>query len=460
MLGTMQPAASTFPPDDEPLLEEPPGGRKPGDHSNGAYVIFFLLGIGSLLPWNFFITAKHYWVYKLQNCSEQAGQAPSDLRDYFESYISIASTVPSVLCLVGNFLLVNKVPASVRILASLFVMLSVFLVITVLVKVDTSAWTPLFFGLTLACVVVVSGASTVFTSSILGLSSRFPMRNSQALISGQAMGGTLSAIASLVDLVAAADVTDSALAYFLTADIFIVVCIMVYLLLPRLQYSRYYLRSHQESPSPATVLPGDPVGDEAEPGGTTSSVLLPGRPGVPPLRPILRKTAALGSCLFYVFFVSIIIFPSLSSNIESVHKTSGSPWSTKYFVPLTSFLLYNFADWCGRQITAWIQAPGPNSKLLPALVLLRTIFLPLFILSNYQPRAHIQTVLFARDAYPVAFTALLGLSNGYLGTLAIVYGPKIVPKELAEAAGVVMTLYLVLGLALGSACSVLIVHLI
>lgn len=55
------------------------------------------------------------------------------------------------------------------------------------------------------------------------------------------MGGTLSAIASLVDLAAAADVTDSALAYFLTADIFIVVCIMVYLLLPRLQYSRYGL---------------------------------------------------------------------------------------------------------------------------------------------------------------------------------------------------------------------------
>ncbi|KAM9188544.1 equilibrative nucleoside transporter 3 [Mergus octosetaceus] len=454
----MQPAASTFPPDDEPLLEEPsvnrPGGRKPGDHPNGVYVIFFLLGIGSLLPWNFFITAKHYWAYKLQNCSEQAGRAPSDLRDYFESYISIASTVPSVLCLVGNFLLVNKVPASVRILASLFVMLCIFLVITALVKVDTSAWTPLFFGLTLACVAVVSGASTVFTSSILGLSSRFPMRNSQALISGQAMGGTLSAIASLVDLAAAADVTDSALAYFLTADIFIVVCIMVYLLLPRLQYSRYYLRSHQESPSPATVLPGGPVGDEAEPGGTAPL------PSIPPLRPILRKTATLGSCLFYVFFISIIIFPSLSSNIESVQKASGSPWSTKYFVPLTSFLLYNFADWCGRQITAWIQAPGPNSKLLPALVLLRTIFLPLFILSNYQPRAHIRTVLFAHDAYPVAFTALLGLSNGYLGTLAIVYGPKIVPKELAEAAGVVMTLYLVLGLALGSACSALVVHLI
>ncbi|KFP74420.1 Equilibrative nucleoside transporter 3, partial [Apaloderma vittatum] len=429
--------------------------QKPHDHFHGAYIIFFLLGVGSLLPWNFFITAKHYWMYKLQNCSDQAGQAASDLRDYFESYISIASTVPSVLCLIGNFVLVNKVPASVRILSSLFVMLAIFLVITVLVKVDTSAWTTRFFALTIGCVVVVSSASTVFTSSIFGLSSRFPMKNLQALISGQAMGGTISAVASLIDLAAAADVTDSALAYFLTADIFIVICIMVYLLLPRLEYS-----SQEESPSLAAVLPNSSVEDEAELGGTANTSFLTKSTSIPPLRPILRKTAFLGFCLFYVFFISIIIFPSLSSNIESVSESSGSLWSTKYFAPLTSFLLYNFADWCGRQVTAWIQAPGPRSKLLPAFVLLRTIFLPLFILSNYQPRAHIRTVVFDQDVYPVVFTALLGLSNGYLGTLVMVYGPKIVPKELAEAAGVVMTFYLVLGLAVGSACSVLVVHLV
>ncbi|KFQ13957.1 Equilibrative nucleoside transporter 3, partial [Leptosomus discolor] len=432
--------------------------QKPSDRLHGAYIIFFLLGVGSLLPWNFFITAKHYWTYKLQNCSDQAGppgQAASDLRDFFESYISIASTVPSVLCLIGNFLIINKVPASVRILSSLFIMLAVFLVITVLVKVDTSTWTTHFFALTIGCVVIVSGASTIFTSSIFGLGSCFPMRNLQALISGQAMGGTISAVASMIDLAAAADVTDSALAYFLTADIFIVICIMVYLLLPRLEYS-----SQKESPSLATVPPDSSTEDEAEPGGTTNTLFLTKSTGIPPLRPILQKTTLLGFCLFYVFFISIIIFPSLSSNIESVSKSSGSLWSTKYFAPLSSFLLYNFADWCGRQVTAWIQVPGPKSKLLPTLVLLRTIFLPLFILSNYQPRAHIRTVVFNKDIYPVVFTALLGLSNGYLGTLVIIYGPKIVPKELAEAAGVVMTFYLMLGLAVGSACSVLVVHLL
>uniref|UniRef100_A0A8C0BCP2 Solute carrier family 29 member 3 n=1 Tax=Buteo japonicus TaxID=224669 RepID=A0A8C0BCP2_9AVES len=184
-VSAMHPPAGSFPPDEEPLIEKSTVNRysrqKPSDRLHGTYVIFFLLGIGSLLPWNFFITAKHYWMYKLQNCSDQAGPAG---QDFFESYISIASTVPSVLCLIGNFLLVNKVPASVRILSSLFVMLAVFLVITVLVKVDTSAWTTGFFALTIGCVVVVSSASTVFASSIFGLSSCFPMKNLQALISG------------------------------------------------------------------------------------------------------------------------------------------------------------------------------------------------------------------------------------------------------------------------------------
>lgn len=57
-------------------------------------------------------------------------------------------------------------------------------------------------------------------------------------VSGQAMGGTLSAVASVIDLAAAEDVTDSALAYFLTADVFVLLCIIAYLLLPKLAYSR------------------------------------------------------------------------------------------------------------------------------------------------------------------------------------------------------------------------------
>lgn len=45
----------------------------PEDSYCMVYIIFFLMGIGSLLPWNFFITAKHYWLYKLSNNSHQIG---------------------------------------------------------------------------------------------------------------------------------------------------------------------------------------------------------------------------------------------------------------------------------------------------------------------------------------------------------------------------------------------------
>lgn len=184
------------------------------------------------------------------------------------------------------------------------------------------------------------------------------------------------------------------------------------------------------------------------------------RTGVPPLQPILVKTWVLGLSVFYVFCISIMVFPAVSSGIQSVQKGDSSPWTTTYFVPLTSFLVYNVADFCGRQATASLQVPGPTSRVLPVLVLCRSILVPLLMFCNYQPRVHLRTVVFTHDMYPVIFNSLLGLSNGYLGTLPMIYGPKVVPRELAEATGVVMSFFLTLGLAVGSAFSVLIVHCI
>ncbi|XP_072293531.1 equilibrative nucleoside transporter 3 [Eucyclogobius newberryi] len=415
----------------------------PKDSYNLVYIIFFLMGIGSLLPWNFFITAKHYWLYKLSNHSipNKPDEERSDLSDYFESYLAIASTVPSVLCLILNYVLVNRLSPKVRILSSLAVILVVFVVTTVLVKVDMSNCTKEFFVGTLVSVAVVSGASNLFSGSVFGISGHFPMRISQALISGQAMGGTLSALASITDLAVAKDVTDSALAYFLTADVFIVLCIVTYLLLPKLEYSRHYMLAAECSS--AVVI--------NEAGGRVKA-------STPPLRPILRKTWVLGLSVFYVFCISIMVFPAVSSGIQSVNQASGSAWTTTYFTPLTSFLLYNAADFCGRQATAWLQVPGPTSRVLPALVLCRSALVPLFMFCNYQPRDHLHTVLFTHDVYPIVFNCLLGLSNGYLGTLPMIYGSKVVSRDLAEATGVVMSFFLTLGLAFGSAFSVLIVH--
>ncbi|XP_032408906.1 equilibrative nucleoside transporter 3 isoform X1 [Xiphophorus hellerii] len=410
----------------------------PEDSYKLVYLTFFLMGIGSLLPWNFFITAKQYWLYKLSNSTDQ--NKHSGLGDYFESYVSIASAVPSVLCLILSYFLVNRLSPKVRILSSLVVMLLVFVVTTVLVKVDVSEYRMEFFAGTLVSVAVVSGASNIFCGSMFGISGYFPMRISQAFISGQAMGGTLTVLASIVTLAVSEDVTTNALSYFLIADVFILLCIISFLLLPNYAYSRHYMAA-------ATCVSPGTLNEERSPAG-----------GVPPLQPIIKKAGVLGLCVFYVFFVSISVFPSVSSGIQSMNTDSGSPWATTYFVPLTSFLLYNVADFSGRQVTAWVQTPGPTSRVLLVLVLCRSVMVPLLMFCNYQPRNHLHTVLFPHDVYPVVFNCLLGLSNGYLGTLPMIYGPKVVPRELAEATGVVMSFFLTLGLAVGSAFSVLIVH--
>lgn len=78
-----------------------------------------------------------------------------------------------------------RVPIQVRVLASLTIMLAIFLVMTALVKVDTSSWTYGFFAVTIICMAILSGTSTIFNSSVFGMTGSFPMRNSQALISGK-----------------------------------------------------------------------------------------------------------------------------------------------------------------------------------------------------------------------------------------------------------------------------------
>lgn len=82
--STYRTASSSLRADQEALLEKlldhpSPSLQKPQDRFNGAYIIFFSLGIGGLLPWNFFVTAKEYWTFKLRNCSSPApGEVPED----------------------------------------------------------------------------------------------------------------------------------------------------------------------------------------------------------------------------------------------------------------------------------------------------------------------------------------------------------------------------------------------
>ena len=66
----------------------------PKDEYQKVYLVFFLLGMGTLLPWNFFISLNSFWDYKFRNVSadNQTGpegeQDQTDLQKEFTSMLA------------------------------------------------------------------------------------------------------------------------------------------------------------------------------------------------------------------------------------------------------------------------------------------------------------------------------------------------------------------------------------
>lgn len=54
--------------------------------------------------------------------------------------------------------------------------------------------------------------------------------------------------------------------------------------------------------------------------------------------------------------------------------------------------------------------------------LVRISFIPLILLCNFGTDSR-DFVIFKNDAFPVVFVLLLGLTNGYLGTVAMIGAP-------------------------------------
>ena len=63
------------------------------------------------------------------------------------------------------------------------------------------------------------------------------------------------------------------------------------------------------------------------------------------------------------------------------------------------------------------------------------------------------SVLLKNDAFPAILTLLIGLSNGYCATLAMMYGPAAVNEKDSGTAGMLMAFALDVGLTTGSLLS-------
>lgn len=471
----------------------------PKDSFHCVAIIFFLLGLGTLLPWNFFITAIPYFQSRLivGNCSageenengtvldpEPSSQCTDDFN--FSNWLALLSQLPLLLFTLLNSLLYQWIPDNVRVLGSLFGILFLFSLTATLVWVEMLPQS--FFSITMASVWFINSFCAILQGSLFGQLGSFPQRFSTLFLSGQGMAGTFAAIAMVLSMASGVDAQTSALSYFITPCFGTLISIIGYLMLPHKDFARHYLeKRHQEdvgyeletkagllTPEENATAAAQSSQEEPLHVGNGKIVtqeqlevkyspkVMNGRNGAVQAKPkasvvgVLRKIWQLALCIVLVFSVTLSVFPAITANVTSVSENK--TWK-KFFTPICCFLLFNVMDWLGRSATSYFLWPEKNLPALFSMVGLRLLLIPLLLLCNIPERSYLP-VLFHQDAWFILYMMVFSLSNGYFVSLTMCLAPKQVQPHERELAGAIMTFFLALGLSCGAGLSFILKALI
>uniref|UniRef100_A0A6D2VV20 Solute carrier family 29 member 2 n=1 Tax=Takifugu rubripes TaxID=31033 RepID=A0A6D2VV20_TAKRU len=379
----------------------------PPDSGQTVAVIIFMLGLGVLLPWNFFITASQYFNQRLSFTNSSSNSTAESTNDYnYDSWMVLLSQLPLLLFTLLNSLLYHCVRERLRVTFSLVGILLLFSLTAALVQVPMHPDT--FFSVTLATIWFISTCGAVLQASLFGLVGLFPPRYSTLFMSGQGLAGIFAAVAMLLSIISNADKSTAAMAYFITPCVATVGMLVCYLLLPHL-------------------------------------VRTGMRTTISKKHPNFSRTHQRSGRIFILW-----------NRCESSCLVLSSP--DKVFTCVCCFIVFNTMDLVGRSSVSIVQWPSRDSTLLPVAVLSRLIFIPLLMLCNVE-NSRLPTI-FTHDGAFVAIMAAFAFSNGYLATLCMVYAPQLVRGKDCETAGSLMTFFLILGLAVGAAFSFLLGSLV
>lgn len=432
----------------------------PEDKGGTVYIIFFILGIATLLPWNVFINSSDYFSFRFQGTSYQ---------NNFENFFGICFNVSNVFSLAYATKYGNNISMFNKVVIPLLVQALVFSITTAIVLVPPASISGMtVFAITIPTCLVSGLLTALLQGGTFGLAARFPPKYSQAVMAGQGLGGAGVSLAKLATLLGAAansnaatykDLRMSNFTYFLIASLFSFVSVAAYLMLDKLPFAKYYCTgmalSSEEKKEPLL----DDGGTDGDSGGEISTEKL---------REIYGKIKDKMIAVLLVFWVTLAVFPSVTVHIQSMHNyddpskdLSFSPdgnGAGRFFgdiwVPFM-FLAFNGMDLAGRMLAGSFDVI-PSDKLFLASAA-RLIFIPLFMVCNV--RSNVATdkslfpILLKTDAAPLIIMFLFALSNGYVSSRLMMVAPSFVPAADQQLAGMMMAFFLVIGLGLGSVTS-------
>jgi solute carrier family 29 (equilibrative nucleoside transporter) protein 4 len=136
------------------------------------------------------------------------------------------------------------------------------------------------------------------------------------------------------------------------------------------------------------------------------------------------------------YFVTLCLFPGIESEIISCNLHS--------WMPVILISIFNLMDFAGKIISS-IPYDWPCGRMV-LCTLCRIIIVPLVMLCA-APRSE---PFFSAEGWSIILSGILGLTNGYFGSIPMILAPSKVPDEQKELTGNIMTLSYSLGLTGGS----------
>ncbi|XWS34822.1 hypothetical protein CRYUN_Cryun21dG0070200 [Craigia yunnanensis] len=394
------------------LLHSPMKPAKPEDKFHLAYIIYFTLGVGYLLPWNAFITAVDYFSYLYPEAS-------------VDRVFAVVYMLIGLVCLLIIVFYAHKSEAYVRINVGLGLFVVALLVVPVMDAVYIKGRVGLYDGfyVTVGALSLAGIADALVQGGLIGAAGELPERYMQAVVAGTAGSGVLVSVLRILTKAVFSQDADglrkSANLYFSTSIVVMFICIVLYNVAHKLPVMKYYEELKIEA-----------VKEEKEEKGP-----LTGPVWRATLWNIVGTVKWYGFGVILLYVVTLSIFPGYIT--EDVHSLFLKDW-----YPILLITGYNVFDLVGKSLTAVYLLE--NAKVAIVACVVRLLFFPLYIGCLHGPQ-------FFRTEIPVSIlTCLLGLTNGYLTSVLMIMAPKSVQIQHAETAGTVMVLFLVIGLASGS----------
>lgn len=401
-------------PKEEPYVDPT---QPPKDKYHTAWFLFLILGTGILLPWNAFINAGDYFTTEYSFFSS------------FMFFLALAYNWSSCSSMLLSIFVMHRFSFGSRAISSFLVDLVVLMLIpflTMLFNHHTAMY------LTFVGTFITGIASSILFGTIFGLAALFPPKYSTAIMSGNGVAGVLSSLLRIITKVSEPDNEKgyqiSGIIFFVLAAGVILICIVSYFVLMNLPVTQFYVRQYQTAKDTGEA---ERLINSSAPQEVSTSV-------------VLKKVWKESVLVWSAFFVTLALFPGITSLITPTTSIS-SAWFGILMVAT-----FTVGDFIGRTLPKWFVAFSVRSLWLPTI--LRFSFFVLFPLCV---KRYINA-----DAVSFILMAVFAISNGYMGTLAMMFGPTNADSHEKEKAGLIMSFALNFGIFCGVHFALLILYLL